>query len=119
MNQLASTSAATVTNLADEYQLFTRTTTAYPHHKEGDYLTAGLMGEMGEFMSAAAKYHRGDYDVGEFRKRAKAELGDLLWFIARLTDYYGWTLSEVMVENRDKLTDRMNRGVIRGDGDER
>lgn len=109
----------TCTNLCDIYQQFTRTTVKYPKQNEGDYVTAGLVGEVGEFMSAAAKYHRGDYDLTEYRRRAKAELGDILWFVARLADYYQWTLSELMLENRDKLTDRMNRGTIKGDGDDR
>ena len=103
----------------DLYQEFTRTTIGYPRHKEGDYLTAGLTGEIGELMSAAAKYHRGDYDVTEFRKRAKGELGDIIWFIARLCDYYHWSMSEVMLDNRNKLVDRKKRGKIKGDGDER
>ena len=106
-------------NIADCYQVFTRTTVTYPKQNEGQYVTAGLVGEVGELLSAAAKYHRGDYDITEYRKRAKAEIGDILWFIARFADYYDWSLSEIMIENRDKLTDRMNRGVIKGDGDNR
>jgi NTP pyrophosphatase (non-canonical NTP hydrolase) len=101
----------------DIYQEFTRSTIGYPIDREGQYLTAGIIGEVGEFMSAAAKYHRGDYGSEEFLKRAKGELGDIMWFVARLSDYYGWPMSEILIHNRDKLIDRQNRDVIKGDGD--
>ena len=47
------------------------------------------------------------------------ELGDLLWYAARLADELGVPLSEVMQANLDKLQDRMNRGVLSGSGDNR
>lgn len=103
----------------DLYQKFTASTVAYPPEHAGDYVTAGLVGEIGELYSAMAKYHRGDYDFGEYEKRAKAEVGDIMWFLARFCDTYGWKLSTLLVENRDKLIDRQNRQMIKGDGDER
>ena len=39
--------------------------------------------------------------------------------LARLFDMYDMTLIEVLHENYIKLTDRMERGVIKGDGDNR
>ena len=102
-----------------DYQEWTRTTVAYPKSAEGEYVTAGLVSEIGELMGAAAKYHRGDYDFNEFLSRIEAELGDILWFIARYADFYDLGLQELAERNVDKLIDRKARGVIKGDGDKR
>jgi NTP pyrophosphatase (non-canonical NTP hydrolase) len=48
-----------------------------------------------------------------------AELGDIFWYLARLLDSYDITHQEVLQQNFLKLTDRKNRGVIKGDGDNR
>jgi len=39
--------------------------------------------------------------------------------MARLVDHYGLSHQEVLHTNFKKLTDRKNRGVIKGDGDNR
>lgn len=106
-------------SILKNYVEWTRSTVAYQPSVEGDYLTAGLVGEVGEFYSALAKFHRGDIDHQECMKRARKELGDVMWFIARLSDYYQWDIEELLQENMDKLNDRKARGVIKGDGDER
>ena len=52
-------------------------------------------------------------------KEIRAELGDVLWYLARMFDHYELRLVEILHENFLKLTDRKNRGVIKGDGDKR
>jgi hypothetical protein len=42
-----------------------------------------------------------------------------MWYMARLFDMYDMKLIEVLHENFLKLTDRKNRGVLKGDGDSR
>lgn len=58
-------------------------------------------------------------DDAAFRADLKKELGDCLWMIAELCNLYDFKLQDVMQENIDKLTDRRNRGVIVGEGDNR
>lgn len=56
-------------------------------------------------------------DIAEFKKNLSKELGDVLWMVAELCTIYGLDLEEVMEENIAKLTDRLTRGVIIGEGD--
>ena len=42
-----------------------------------------------------------------------------MWMIAELCTVYGLDLGEVMAEKIEKLEDRLNRGVIVGEGDNR
>jgi hypothetical protein len=48
-----------------------------------------------------------------------AELGDVTWYIARLADELGVSLSDVLAGNVAKLLSRKSRGVIHGSGDNR
>ena len=47
------------------------------------------------------------------------ELGDIFWYLARLIDTYGLRHQDVLHANFVKLVDRKNRGVLKGDGDNR
>lgn len=58
-------------------------------------------------------------DELKFRKDLSAELGDVMWMVAELCTVYGLDMGKVMAENIDKLTDRRERGVIDGNGDNR
>lgn len=58
-------------------------------------------------------------DELKFRKDLSKELGDAMWMVAELCTVYGLDLGEVMAENIEKLEDRLNRGVIVGEGDNR
>lgn len=142
-----------------------------------EYLTLGLIEEVGEAAGKLAKRRRdGVWDEKAFIK----ELGDILWFVANLADYYdrwsdtnlsaelkdcfvgevdderfdesimyllvywtgffsdegshlpdivfevggfakkyGYTLEQVAEINLAKLRDRLSRGVINGNGDNR
>jgi len=48
-----------------------------------------------------------------------SEIGDVLWYCARLADELGLSLSQIAEENMEKLLDRKARGVIGGSGDNR
>lgn len=101
----------------NEFQRWTRSTVVYDKKVEGDYVAYGLLSEAGELAGALAKYHRGDYDYDEYKTRAKKELGDLIWFLARYADYSGWELQDIMEGCVTKLEQRKKNNTIKGDGD--
>ena len=53
------------------------------------------------------------------KEAIKLELGDVLWYVAQLSSELGYELEEIAVANIDKLSSRVERGVISGDGDNR
>ena len=81
------------------------------------YLLLGLSGEVGELHSKAAKCIRDETEVDS--EALKAELGDILWFVAMLADTWGFDLDDVADSNYRKLKDRFERNVIGGSGDNR
>ena len=102
------------------------------------YPALGLAEEAGEACGKVAKFirkHRGidpmtarykpenkvtlPDDELKFRKDLSKELGDVLWMVAELCTNYGLDMGKVMAENIEKLTDRRERGVIDGEGDNR
>ena len=99
------------------YQQQAAKTAIYPPHSANQYLIAGLAGEVGELASIFAKHWRGDGDLNH--DHAKAELGDVLWFVAILAGELGYSLSEVAQNNLNKLADRAVRGKLKGNGDNR
>ena len=101
----------------DTYQQQAKATAVYPEVKADQYLIAGLAGEVGELASIFAKHWRGDGDLNH--DHAAAELGDILWFVAMLTEWLDTDLSTVAQGNLDKLADRANRGKLKGSGDNR
>ncbi len=81
------------------------------------YLTLGLTGEADEVADKFKKYLReGDES---YRADAIDELGDCLWYLARLADELDVSLDEVAQRNLDKLADRDERDAITGEGDTR
>ena len=103
------------------------------------YPALGLSEEAGEVCGKIAKFirrnmgfqpatvYRDDQSITDywneknerFRKDLSAELGDVMWMVAELCTVYGLDMGEVMAENIEKLADRMERGVIDGNGDNR
>ena len=86
------------------YKEFTRKTAKYPKRREKEYLMLGLMNEAGEVGGAYKKEIRDRVDNTDL---IIDELGDVLWYLTRLCDVYGVTISELMVNNMDKLFNRM------------
>lgn len=82
------------------------------------YLTLGLVSEAGEVADKLKKAIRdtnGEVDPLGLMK----ELGDCLWYISMLANYYNHTLSEVANLNIDKLESRAQRNKLSGSGDDR
>ena len=86
------------------YLDFTRKTAKYPKRREKEYLMIGLMNEAGEVGGAYKKEIRDRVDNTEL---IIDELGDVLWYLQRLCDVYDINISELMVNNMDKLFNRM------------
>ena len=85
------------------------------------YPTLGLTNEAGEVAGKVKKIfrdHGGQISV-EDREALKHELGDVLWYLTQICTELGLTLEEVAEANLVKLFSRLERGVIRGNGDVR
>ena len=81
----------------------------------------GIVGEAGEIIEKWKKmvaYDKGEL-TDEFIQDMKKELGDVVWYIAVLSNSLGLSFEEVMQHNVDKLKDRKKRKVIMGRGDNR
>jgi NTP pyrophosphatase (non-canonical NTP hydrolase) len=85
----------------------------------------GLGGEVGEILNAMMKCVRGDFPEEEFQPGGSrhewliGELGGVFWFWAALCMKAGVRPEDVILANKQKIYDRLNRGVIKGDGDNR
>jgi|TARA_B110000285_G_scaffold223367_1_gene278799 NTP pyrophosphatase (non-canonical NTP hydrolase) len=99
----------------DEYQEFARSTAIYPEDCKVVYPTLGLCGEAGEVAEKIKKHMRD----GRTLVGVGLELGDVLWYISALADDLGVTLEEIAQANVAKLSSRMERNKITGDGDNR
>ena len=105
-----------------QYQEKAKQTAKYPviGHRV-IYPTLGLTNEAGEVAGKIKKIFRdkggvfGDSEIAALR----AELGDVLWYLAQVSTELGLSLDEIAEHNIEKLLDRQRRGKIHGDGDER
>lgn len=105
-----------------DYQKLSRRTAGYPAIGHPViYPVLGLANEAGEVAGKVKKIFRDKGGViGEAEREAlKAELGDVLWYIAQVCTELEIPLDEVAESNLAKLLDRQARGKIRGDGDNR
>lgn len=98
------------------YKIFTRETAVYPKEREEEYLLLGLASEVGELLGKHKKEIRGD---GKNFSGKLDELGDVMWYLYRLCDHYDIEPNMVRYNNYVKLTQRKERGVLKGDGDNR
>jgi NTP pyrophosphatase (non-canonical NTP hydrolase) len=106
----------------NDYQTKSRVTAKYPAigHRIV-YPTLGLVNEAGEVAGKIKKVFRdknGEISP-EMREALKAELGDVLWYLAQTCTELEIDLDDVAESNLAKLLDRQARGKIHGDGDNR
>ncbi len=100
----------------DAYQDFTDSTAIYPPEKGLEYTALGLASEAGEFAGKVKKAIRDNqWDLDAMA----AELGDVLWYVARAAAELDYHLSDVAKDNVEKLKSRMERGKLGGSGDNR
>lgn len=104
-----------------EYQKMTAETAVYPHGGEKNikalvYVALGLAGEAGEAVDVIKKiYRHGDdrsYDE-ELYTKLRAEMGDVMWYLARMAEEAGFELNEILDENYAKLQGRKQAGTLK------
>ena len=95
-----------VKGIEQTYMDFTRKTAKYPKRREKEYLMIGLMNEAGEVGGAFKKEIRDRVDNTDL---ILDEMSDVLWYLTRLCDVYDIKISELMVNNMDKLFNRMSK----------
>lgn len=93
-----------------DYQAFCKTTEFHQKDKEKDLMILGLgiSGEAGDVAGCIKKTcgHKDDQTAG-----IRENLGDTMWYIASICNYYGWNLGDVLKENKVKLNKRFEKGV--------
>lgn len=113
----------------DDYMKTTEETAIYPgkgycSFEAINYALIGLLGEAGEIANKWKKVLRGDANdhgmmTPDQRSALLAECGDVAWYLTRLCAELGSDLGTAMTENKARLLDRMERGKLAGDGDNR
>ena len=96
---------------------------------ENDFIriVCGLSGELGEICEKLKKYFRKDNYAEKEKKTSwfavglilKGEIGDLMYYIAKLCNEFGLDLEEILQENINKLARRKEDGTLKGSGDNR
>ena len=109
-------------------------TTNKEHSNNFTYSILGLVAEVGEIGDKVAKLRRknivsidadnlvfncNNVEATYYRQELAKEVGDVLWFVAHLSQQLGYTLDDVAKMNIEKLRDRAMRNVIIGEGDNR
>jgi NTP pyrophosphatase (non-canonical NTP hydrolase) len=84
------------------------------------YVGLGL-GEVGELQGKIKKIIRDKGGVidREDLLKLEDELGDILWYVSQCCNELGLDMGNVAMRNINKLASRKERGVIKGEGDER
>jgi NTP pyrophosphatase (non-canonical NTP hydrolase) len=104
------------------YQEKSRKTAIYPKIGENFvYPALGLGDEAGEVLGKVKKIFRDKNGIidNETKDAIKKELGDVLWYVSQLATELDLSLNDVAESNVKKLYDRMERGKLNGDGDNR
>lgn len=98
----------------DEYIKATRKFDNHDEQWEDVPYALGMAAEAGEVANAYERCMRNGnaLELGE----VQLEVGDVLWQIARLCDFWGWTFEDLMDMNITKLEERYAReGIDRAD----
>jgi NTP pyrophosphatase (non-canonical NTP hydrolase) len=105
----------------DVYQGFVQSTKQYSDQFRLMYPVLGLASEAGEVAGKVKKILRDkDGQIGDEEVRKIVdELSDVLWYVTCVADDLNVPLEVVARVNVQKLSDRMERSKIKGDGDNR
>lgn len=102
-----------------QYMDFTNTTAIYPDDHALEYLALGLASEAGEVAGVLKKKIRDNTSFSETREKLKAELGDVMWYVAQLCYLHDLDIDHILMANIAKLQSRKERNKLEGDGDYR
>lgn len=85
------------------------------------YYVLGIAGETGELIEKIKKLFRDKKGIidQEFKDVVIKEMGDIMWYQARLCDQFDIEYDTISKTNIEKLLDRLDRNVLHGDGDDR
>ena len=106
----------------DLYQDAAESTAVYPNKGDNLYYPAlGLAGEAGEVCEKIKKIMRDQngHLTEDNAQELSKELGDVLWYLASIATEINMSLSAIAEDNMAKLQDRLDRGVLKGSGDNR
>lgn len=109
---------------ANEYQQGAATTAIYPGRGTTMglvYTVLGLAGESGEIANKVKKILRDQNGelTPEVRAKLIDELSDVSWYLSQVADELTVDLDTVFEINLKKLASRADRGVLKGEGDDR
>ena len=92
-----------------EYQKLCQKTAKKYQDKEKEILTLGLgvVGEAGDVAGCIKKTFSHDDDQ---KKGIRENLGDTMWYVSAICDFFGWNLEDIMEENIAKLKKRYPKG---------
>ena len=105
-----------------EYQKKAKETAIYPKLVyPWIYPAFGLSGETGEVLEKLKRVIRSKNGVvdAESLEGLKKEIGDVLWYLAMLSEELGVSMDDIAEENIAKLRSRKERGVLHSEGDNR
>lgn len=106
----------------NEYQKRAREKAVYPTLGSGVvFPTLGMLGEAGEVAEKVKKIFRDQEAIitDATREEIKKELGDVLWYMSQVASELDINLQEIAELNLEKISSRHERGVVKGEGDNR
>lgn len=104
------------------FQVLAEQTAVYPSIGTNiEYPALGLCAEAGEVANKVKKIQRdhGDVLTDEVKEMIVKELGDVLWYAAAIASEIQEDLGDIACKNLLVLASRAERGVVKGDGDDR
>ncbi|MCX6748892.1 MAG: nucleoside triphosphate pyrophosphohydrolase family protein [Candidatus Pacearchaeota archaeon] len=72
----------------------------------------GLAGEAGDVAGCIKKTFAHDNDQ---RAGIRENVGDIMWYLSMICNFFGWNLEEILQENIDKLKKRFPQGFTTQD----
>ena len=97
-----------------EYQKLCRETAKKFDDKDKEIVNWGLgiVGEAGDVAGCIKKtvFHDNDQTQG-----VRENIGDTMWYIAMICNFYNWDLEEILAENIEKLKKRYPEGFTEKD----
>lgn len=91
---------------------FQKLARSFAHPLEGtdadlSMLGLGIAGEAGDLAGCIKKtlFHKNDQRAG-----TRENIGDSMWYLAMICNFYGWDFEEILAENVEKLRKRYPNG---------